>query len=215
MPINKTPRGKSMWAKVVEPDTKFNPLGDYSIDLILKEGDEDTQELCADLERMVEEERTKVAEENPAKFKKMPEEKPLSALPFREVEDEEGNETGELRFKFKMKAAFNSKNGGTHSQRPLVVDSKGKPILNIDENNVVVNKDFKVGNGSEVVVHYEPYPYYMSSTKTCGVSLRLKAVQVMKLQEYSTYDFDEEEGFEYEQKPKAAEVSAGQEDYDF
>ena len=25
--------GNAMWAKVFEPDTKFNPLGDYSINL--------------------------------------------------------------------------------------------------------------------------------------------------------------------------------------
>ena len=31
--------GKAAWAKVFEPDTKFNPLGDYSINIQMTEAD--------------------------------------------------------------------------------------------------------------------------------------------------------------------------------
>jgi hypothetical protein len=47
-------------------------------------------------------------------------------------------------------------------------------------------------------VAFEPIPYVMQATKRVGVSLRLKAVQVIDLVEYGNTAasvFDEEEGF--------------------
>ena len=61
-----------------------------------------------------------------------------------------------------------------------------------------MGKDTLVGNGSKVKVAFEPIPYVMPSTKKAGVSLRLKAVQVIDLVEYgnsATSVFDEEDGY--------------------
>ena len=47
-------------------------------------------------------------------------------------------------------------------------------------------------------VAFEPIPYVMASTKKVGVSLRLKAVQVIDLVEYGNSAasvFDEEDGY--------------------
>jgi hypothetical protein len=55
-----------------------------------------------------------------------------------------------------------------------------------------------IGNGSRVKVAFEPFPYIMQSTKKVGVSLRLKAVQVIDLVEYGNSAasvFDEEDGY--------------------
>ena len=56
-----------------------------------------------------------------------------------------------------------------------------------------------VGNGSVVKVAVEPIAYMMQSTKQVGVSLRLKAMQVIELVEHGTSSadsiFEEEEGF--------------------
>ena len=47
-------------------------------------------------------------------------------------------------------------------------------------------------------------PYYMPSTRTCGLSLRLLAVQVISLNEFgdtsaSSYGFEEEDGYNGEE----------------
>ena len=220
MKISKSPKGKAMWAKVVMPDTKFDPDGVYEINLVMDEDDPECKEWCADLEAMVEERVQQEIEENGAKFKKMPDGRPLTALPMKEVEDQDGNETGELSFKFKLKAVGKNRKGETYTRRPLVVDAKGNPIVKLDSEGKVLNGDFKIGNNSVVRCHYVPMPYYMASTRTVGVSLQLKAVQVINLVEFggSGFDFDEEDGFEYKDesasRPKATATSAGEEDSD-
>lgn len=217
MKISKSPKGKSMWAKVVMPDTKFDPDGVYEINLVVDEDDPEIKEWCADLEAMVEEKVQEEIEANPSRFKKMPDERPLTALPLKEVEDQDGNETGELSFKFKLKAVGKNRKGETYTRRPLVVDAKGNPIVKLGSDGKVLNGDFKIGNGSVVRCHYVPLPYYMASTRTVGVSLQLKAVQVIKLVEFgdSGYDFDEEDGYEYkgeeESRPKASTAAAVEE----
>lgn len=220
MKIAKSPKGKAMWAKVVMPDTKFDPDGVYEINLVMDEDDPECKEWCADLEAMIEERVEQELEENASRFKKMPDERPLTALPVKEVEDQDGNETGELSFKFKLKAVGKNRKGETYTRRPLVVDAKGSPIVKLDSDGKVLNGDFKIGNGSLVRCHYVPLPYYMASTKTVGVSLQIKAVQVIKLVEFggSGYDFDEEDGYEHkgeeESRPKAAAKGASEEDGD-
>ena len=55
-----------------------------------------------------------------------------------------------------------------------------------------------IGNGSVVKMAVEPYPYMMPATQTVGVTLRLKALQVIDLVEYGnsvSSIFDEEDGF--------------------
>lgn len=77
-------------------------------------------------------------------------------------------------------------------------DSKGKPI------------DVNIGRDSVIKVSFSANPYYMPSTRTCGLSLRLLAVQVITLNEFgdssaSSYGFEEEEGYnseESEDSPK-------------
>ena len=77
---------------------------------------------------------------------------------------------------------------------PALYDAKGKPITS----------DVNVGNGSTIKVAFEPVPYTMASTKQVSLSLRMKAVQIIDLQEFEgsgasakTYGFGEEEnGYE-------------------
>lgn len=199
----KTPRGKAMWAKVVQPDTKWNPDGEYSINLIFDGSDDEVKELCADLEELVEETRKKEAEANPNAFKKLPDGLPLSAQPYKEVEDENGNDTGDVQFKFKMKAKIQMKDGSVYEPKPVIVDSKAQPIK---------DPDFRIGNGSICRVQFEASPYCMPSTKTAGVSLRLHAVQVISLVEYGgDSDFEEEDGFEFKNdSPHREEATSGE-----
>ena len=104
---------------------------------------------------------------------------------YRNKYDKDGNETGEIEFKVKMKAKFQSRDGKWFTQKPIIVDSKRTPIT----------KDTLIGNGSTVKVAFETVPYAMMSSKTCSVSLRLKGVQVLNLVEYQGDLFEDEDGF--------------------
>lgn len=174
-------KGKAQWAKVFEPDTRFVPEGEYSVQVIVPETE--AQEMCEQLDGLVSAKLEEAVKEQP-KLKTV-----LSTRQAYENDtDEVGNPTGELIFKTKMKARIKSRDGRVYEQKPAVVDSKRTPL---DGKQLI-------GNGSIVKVAVEPVPYVMQSTKQVGVSLRLKAMQVLELVEYGNSTnsiFDEEEGF--------------------
>jgi len=173
-------KGKSVWAKVYEPDTRFNEDGEYSIQVVMPE--EEAAQVCEQLEALIDVEFDKVVKDKPqAKAT-------LSKRPITEPEmDQDGNATGSVVFKSKLKAKIKGKNGQTYKQKVNVVDAKRNPMMG----------EQLIGNGSVVKIAVEPVTYYMPSSKTVGVSLRLKALQVIDLVEHGTATsiFDEEEGF--------------------
>lgn len=80
---------------------------------------------------------------------------------------------GEVFFKFKKKSSYVSKKSGQLITTTVpIFDAMGKPLpANID-----------IGNGSQVKVAYTVYPFN-KSRQIQGLSLRLEAVQVIKLVE--------------------------------
>jgi len=174
-------KGKANWAKVFEPDTRFVPEGEYSVQVIVPETE--AQDLCEQLDGMAQAKLEETVKEQP-KLKTV-----LSTRhSYEEDTDELGNPTGSLVFKAKMKARIKSRNGQVYEQKPAVVDAKRTPM---DGNQLI-------GNGSVVKVAVEPVPYMMPSTKQVGVSLRLKAMQVIEMVEYGNNTnsiFDEEDGY--------------------
>ena len=183
-------KGKAMYAKVFQPDTQFNSNGVYSVDLIKPEAE--AAELSDFLEGMV---KQRLAEE-----KKIDSKVNLAThLPFAPNKDKEGNETGETKFKFKLDAKVNGRNG-VYEQKPVVVDAKRKPM----------SGDNLIGNGSIVQVAFEPRTWVASGK--CGVKLHLKAVQVVDLVSYGNNAealFEDEDGYTEErvQKDNAQDYS--------
>ena len=99
-------------------------------------------------------------------------------------EDKDGN----TMFKFKANTSFKTKAGDTIHRTIPIYDSNGKPMPE--------NAD--IGTGSVVRIAYTIFPYWKSS-KTCGLSLRLEAVQVIDYKapysrDASGFGFDVEEG---------------------
>ena len=172
-----SPKGTASYPYLTKPDTKFNPDGEYKVSLIV-DGDaaSKTIDLLAEQHDAA---VSKAKKENAGKRVKEGE------LPFI------GNDDGTVTFKFKLKAKVTPKNGNQFEQKPLLFDAKGKPLVG----------EPKVGGGSTIKVSYEVVPYY-TAIAGAGVSLRLKAVQIIELKEYSgggnaeSYGFCEEEGFE-------------------
>jgi len=174
-------QGTAQWAKVFEPDTKYVPEGQYSIKVVMPV--EQAAQVCEQLDSMAQAKLEEVVKEQP-KLKPL-----LSTVPAYTTEyDDAGNDTGNVVFNTKLKAVLTRRDGTKVSQKPLVVDAKRTPM----DGSVLI------GNGSNVKVAIEPYPYMMPATKSVGVSLRMKGVQVIDLVAYgasATSIFDEEDGY--------------------
>ena len=179
-----TPAGIAQYPYLSKPDTKFNPDGEYKLKLEIP-GDQ-AQDIVTFLDEQHEAAQAKAKKENPGKKIKE------GTCPY-EVDDD----SGKVTVSFKLKAKVTPKNGDPFEQRPALFDAKGKPL-----------QDVNVGGGSKVKVAYELVPYY-TAIAGAGVSLRLKAVQVIDLKEYSggasadAFGFGEEDGYEAEDNSAA------------
>lgn len=162
--------GKAQWAKVLEPDTKFNADGEYSVDVLIPEAD--AQPICEKLDGVVAAEFARAVKEKPALKNQLSQSNPYQIV----YDDNTGDPTGDIKFKAKMKAVWRARDGRSGTQRPIVVDAKRQPL----------SKDIAIGNGSTVNVNVELVPYIMQSTKSVGCSLRLKGLQVVNLVEYAS-----------------------------
>lgn len=182
--------GQALWAKVFEPDTKFDANGIYSINILVPETE--AQEVCEYLDSVVKDKFEEEVKANPKKRNS------LTTRPGYEPHlDQDGNKTDKVEFKIKLKALVQRRDGTTYAQKPIVVDAKRTPM----------DKDTLIGNGSKVKAAFEAVPYVMASTKQVGVSLRLKGVQVISLVEYGGTGgsmFEEEEGFVVSKTEKAS-----------
>jgi hypothetical protein len=166
-----TPRGVFIYPHLSEPDTKFvKPDGEYHTKFALNVDDTATNAFIDQLEAELTAYRDAQIEEaaNPKKAAAL--KKANVADVFEEELDDEGNTTGRLIFKFKLKAKVETKNK-SWDQAPRLFDGQAKPI----------NGDVSIWTGSEGNVNVEVFPYYMESTKQFGLSLRCIAAQVLKL----------------------------------
>jgi len=172
-----TPKGIAKYPWLNTPDTKFNPDGDFKVTIVL--GADEAAPIIKFLDERLEASIARAKKENVGK--KIREADP----PYKTNE-----ETGEVEVTFKMKAKVNMKNGDSFEQKPAIFDSKLTPLKNVN-----------VGGGSTIKVNYECFGFYTSMIGA-GVSLRLKAVQVLNLIEFSggasasAMGFKQEEGFE-------------------
>ena len=174
-----SPKGRARYPHLLEPDRKFNQKGIYCVELVLD--GEDAEKLTAQIEGWYEEAYALMCKREEKKKLKR------AALPMAAVEDANGEETGGTAYRFKMKALVETRDGRSWEQRPDLFDSDGKPM-----------KD-NIGPGSLIRVAGEVYPWY-SATLGVGISLRLKAVQVLELSvgaggSAEGYGFDKEEGY--------------------
>ena len=90
-----------------------------------------------------------------------------------------------------MKARVKPKNGDEFEQAPKLFDAK---------QNELDRKKVSVWGGSKMKVNFEVVPYMAAATKSAGITLRLRAVQVIELVSggggnAESYGFGEEEGY--------------------
>lgn len=180
-----SPKGKALWCKYKEPDTKFNAKGEYSTSLVCDPNDPAVQAYINKLEELRDIAYNETCETlGPAKAKGV-----QKAEVYAEEFDSNGNETGNIIFKYKLKDLADRIQRGNDSEI-LVVDAK--------KNRLSKAEAPLVGNGSEIRVVSYANPYFMASTKTVGISHIWSKMQIIDLVEFSGGgdDFDEEDGFE-------------------
>lgn len=182
-----TPVGGALWAKVIEPDFKFDKDGRYECTLILDPEDKDpavaaaTQKFIDSVDAMLENAYKTASEEvAPAKAKSLSKQSPI-----KEHLDKEGNETGLWAFKAKSKAKFRDED--------ITI-----PIYDVKAK--LIEDPGLIGNGSKIKLQAGLKPYYMASSNTVGISVRLKRVQIIDLNPYSGDSgfTDESDGTEYD-----------------
>jgi hypothetical protein len=185
-----TPKGTAKYPWLNKPDTKFNPDGDYKVTLVVPVEEADTIMQFLDEQMALSEAKAK--KDNPGKKVK------VADAPYKVDED-----NGAVEVNFKLKAKVTMQSGDSFEQKPALFDAKGKPMTNVN-----------VGGGSKVKVSYECVPFY-TALIGAGISLRLRAVQVIDLVEFSggadagAYGFGEEDGFEAEDNSSPFEDTDG------
>ena len=172
-----TSTGIAIYPHLTQPDTKYNANGEYKVSLSL------TEQEAAPLKKLIEQEKAKALAMVP-EGKKAKE----SDAPYFNETDDEGQETGRTVFKFKMKAKVQNRQGQTIELQPRLFDAQGT-IFTPDS----------VWGGSKIRVSTDLVPYYVAAVGA-GVTLRLKAVQIIDLKsgggtDASAYGFSAKEGF--------------------
>lgn len=186
-----TPKGIFVYPKLNEPDlgTKQypkDPPGEYSLKLRLPKDDPTTQRLLDKLQPMHDQAVEKAAQE--AKNLKIDARKKLEAKNgksmlqvnalYTTVYDKETEaETGDIEFKFTMKAGGTIKNGPktgkVWSAKPVIVDARGQTMANPPS----------IWGGTVGIVSFEVEEggYFISGTGAAGISMRLAGVQIVSL----------------------------------
>lgn len=167
--------GTASYPKLTEPDTKFDPLGQYSSNLVLTE--EKALPYMEQLQKIV---KAHIGRAYP---------KADNPLWSYEVDQDTGEQTGNVKFKISVKNK-QKKNGEIWDRKPLIIDAKMKPV----EGGIYI------GGGTIYKPKVEVYEWEYSGKK--GVSLQPVVVQILELVsgnfQQDLSGFGEEDGYEAE-----------------
>lgn len=208
-----SPKGIFKYPALTSPDYGNDsfpkPDGEYKVTLILDQKDAD--KLVEKLQPLYDEAMEAAEEEfgkmKVASRKKLGEVKPNDL--FTEVYDPETEEpTGQVEFKFSMKASGVAKKTGKKWERkPALFDAKGNPMKKIAA----------IWGGTIGKVSFTTSPYFIPGTAAAGLKLQLEAAQIIELvaggqRNASGYGFEEEDGFEYAEEESFSDETEGSDD---
>lgn len=199
LPIYQTPVGTAKYPNIVKPRAKYQReddfkkgvigSGEYSLKLILSGAEAAGLAEKIDAAAAAALEQARADAKNPKEAK----EYKLATPSYKAEVDDDGEETGNTTFNFKLPSTIKSKSGDAIKLRPALFDAKGKPLT---------NPNLNVGGGSKVKLAFEMRPFAIKGPVGAGVSLQMKAVQIIELVEWNGekdakgYGFGEEEGFD-------------------
>jgi hypothetical protein len=175
-----TPTCRFQYPKLIEPETKFNPEGVFKITALIDYADADG--ISTQLDELLNRHKESLKAQAPTtKFK-------LADLPwaFQEVDG-----TPYFVVKAKMKASGVDRDGRRWTSAPALFDAKGKPVTDRESLR-------GMWSGTVGRVSFEAQPFFQAAIGA-GITLRLKAVQVISLVESGGsaegYGFGEEDGW--------------------
>ena len=166
-PIYTTAPGTLLYPHLSKPDTTFNVDGLFQTKIILEPNDE-TMTILKAIKATVTTAIQDALQKNP---KLKLETIKRADMPYSKETDEDGNETGNYVFSVRMKPTVKTKTGATWEQSPDLFDSSNKTI-----NRNSINP----WTGTIARVSFEIIPFYTAQVGA-GATLRLKAVQILKL----------------------------------
>lgn len=198
-----SPRGVARYPYLNEPDheyaIKYGNAPEFKVQLV--PSIEDGEAFKKQLEKFHDSELKRFSKDEGKQLKKH------DAIPYADVLDKDTQDpTGEIAFKFKLKAeGKNSKTGETWSNSIAWKSAQNQPIQKpID----------KVGGGSVIRIAYEPYCWNIAGK--VGMTLRLKVIQLLELKTFTPGGdmadklFDVEEGYAgVDEAPSTADVFSG------
>ena len=179
-----TPVGTAIYPRLTTPDTKFDKDGVYSVDLELDATDPIVAQFLTSLNKAADESYAEICQNKGGKKLKR------AALPIKEGEGDM------VRVKFKLKAKAGNEEK-SWEQKPALFDSMGMAIPTPPN----------VGSGSKIKVAFEVVPFFTAMVGA-GVSLRMKAVQIIDLKEYTPGDRFDAYGFTADPKGFVAQQTA-------
>jgi hypothetical protein len=180
-----TPAGIARYPHLNRPDTKFDDIGVYSVNLEMSEDD------AAPFIEAVDGVFTEFLNEKKRELKK--DKLKLHAFPW-ETND------GLVQLKLKVKAMGKDRAGETYSRAPKLFNAAGEIITD------------NIGGGSKLKVAVVPYCWYTASLGA-GITLQPKAVQVLELVTWGDGGSAAAYGFDTEEAPRAS-AKTGTDDKD-
>lgn len=200
-----SPKGVFKWPKLTAPDTKFKEEGEYSVSLVIPSDTPGVDELVkmADDAAAASLAQAKKDAKTPAIAKKWT----TKYLPYKNEEDEDGEETGNIEFKFSMKASgVSKKTGEPWSRKPALFDARGRGLP----------ATVQIWGGTVGKIAFQLQPYASTPQSGASVKFALEAAQILDLvsngqKEAGAYGFGEEEGYE---APAAGDSAADDDDAD-
>lgn len=166
-----SPTGTAVYPRLNAPDTKFDKDGVYSVDLEMDPNSKDGSAFLSSLRKAADDAYKAECEKRGGKKLKR------SELPIKETDE------GNVRIKFKLKAKAGNEDK-SWAQKPMLFDAQGNALQNPPN----------IGSGSTIRVSFEVIPYFTAMVGA-GVSLRMKAVQILDLKEYVPGDSFDAYGF--------------------
>jgi hypothetical protein len=155
-----TPVGELVYPWLTRADTRYDPEGVFQTKLLLPF--ENAQELIARLEGTLNDfiGTLDVKQQNSY----------APAPVYEEETDDEGNTTGNVLFRVKLKARVTPREGDPFYQRPVVFDAADGTAVTAP-----------VYGGTMARLKGQIVPYTNAASKAVGVTLRLRSVQVHEL----------------------------------
>jgi hypothetical protein len=199
------------YPKLTEPDTKWKPEGEWVAKSIMPA--EAAKSLVATIDALQKEAHDRFLAEEQRDKPKLKSLK-LADPSYKIVEDDEGDETGEYSFNFKLKAShYSKKKEKTYHFTFRLQDAKGNPIK---------VGSLEIWGGTVARISYKLSPFYNTALGV-GVKLELRGVRIIELvtrgdnSDLGFGDEEEDGGFEFDAAmaaQAASEPAADEEEND-